>query len=368
MISIFPFVHANSQKAFFESSEHNKIKLYYNLTGDIVPQEYATNFRIAAVNPGSLYFEGEFTDFTISGEKVVTGNYKNSFLNGKASYYYPSGSLKETGNYLNGLRDSTWTFLYPNGQLEKTIIFTQGIPFVKNYFSKSGKLLLDNGTGTYKGEFYKNNGVDEKFTINGKFINGKFEGRWTVPGITTEFFKAGVFQEGVDVIRYTNHQQITLENLLGYYSSEHLMPVQCNFFCTKCVELLGGSQYFNVNGSLNSIIYESFINNLSKLLDSLHISNGGMMIQFDISEDGLVSNENIIALPRLMPREVLIKLLRKTNWQVLECDKKASGIQYMMLLISSGKIYSSESQVVTNNSVANLMLKQMKETNLLICH
>jgi hypothetical protein len=315
----------------------------------------------------SLLFHGEFSDYDIKGNRVFSGNFINGKLEGLSKYFYEDNKIKEVGNYKSGVRDSIWTFYYPNGKIEKIINFKNGLPYITNTFTRNGKQLIINGTGKYSGSFYKNNGKTEKYYIKGELINGKLNGKWIINGVTQEFFNNGEFIKGFDVLPYTSSQQISLENILGFYCQENLDLFQNRYFCNSCIENVSWALY-NVSASINNYPYETFLSNYSKILDSLNISSLTQIIEFHVNKNGTINNIKTNSTNNAFDKKILSNLLTSIQWIPLQCDSNSSGYIFMTAIRHDDKFYLPKPIVITNNLEANFMIKNMSANGLLICH
>ena len=256
-----------SQNHFFNFSDSNIIKVFYDYSGDITIEKYADFYRIATINKDGFFFDGEFSDFDKHGNKVFTSTYKDGKLNGQGKYFFQNGKIKEFGNFKEGIRDSIWNFYHDNGEIDRVINFKNGTLNILSQFSKKGVQVIKEGTGEYSGVFYKENGKHELYKISGDLKNGKFNGKWKIPGVTMEKFKDGNFIEGFDVIEYKSPQQIYLKNILGYYCQENIDLFQNNYFCMSCIK---DNSWHSIDVNFITT-YKNFLSKFSNFLDSLKI-------------------------------------------------------------------------------------------------
>ena len=367
MLLVLLYTDVKSQIAFFDLLGTNKIKVFYDYSGDVTIEQYADYNRIAYIDAEGLYFDGEFSDFDSRGRMILTGTFKGGKLDGLCKYFFPTGNIKETGIYNNGIRDSIWNFYYQNGQVEKTISFNKGTPYVLSLFNKKGQQIIINGNGMYLSEYYMiDNGKQKKHKICGELKNGKFDGKWSISDVTTENFKNGDFISGYDVILYTSPQQIQLTNLLGFNCQEKVDLFQNNFFCTSCINDVSWAAY-SVKGNINKDSYNILLSQFSKLLDSLNISNYVQILEFEVYTDGSIKNIKSLCTDNLLDQRTVKKMLNSVRWFPLECDAKSDGYIYMMMIKNDNKLYLPQPIVITNDKEANFMLKCMTQNNLLIC-
>jgi len=366
IIILIVSLNAKSQNNFFEYKSDDSIKIFYNSSADITIEKYADFYRVASIDPNTLLFYGGFTDYDIKGTKIFTGTFVNGKLSGNCTYFFSNSNIKEFGQYKNGIRDSIWTFYYPDKQIEKIINYKNGIPYIKTLFKSNGKQLIKDGTGKYSGKIYKNNGKTLKYKIVGDLVNGDLNGKWEIKGVTTETFENGKFIEGFDVLRYTEPRQIFLENILGYYCHEDLSLFQNNFLCKSCVDNVSWALY-DVSSTIDNEIYDSFLTEYSKTLDSLNINFISQVLEFKINKDGSISNLKTIQSNKIFDKDVVNELLTQFTWVPLQCEGGTDGLNYMMIVKQGGKVYLPQAIIITNNLEANFMIKQMNKNELFIC-
>lgn len=364
LLLLFSRLSLFSQNHFFNLSDSNTIKVFFDYSGDITIEKYADFYRISRIDKNGFFFDGEFTDYDISNKKVFTASFKDGKLNGNGQYFYKNGITKESGYFANGIRDSVWNFYYENGDLDRVIKFNKGNPNIISQFNNKGIQVIKDGTGEYKGEFYKANGKNELYKISGNLTNGKLDGKWKVHGITMEKFSNGKFIEGFDVIEYKNPQQIHIQNILGYYCHENIDLFQNNYFCNSCIKDESWALY-SVNGNINSTIYKNFLFKFSKILDSLNIPDYEEIIEFETSANGSISNVNSLGSTQIINNSIIENLLSQDLWIPINSKWKNKGYIYLMIVKSEGKIYAQQAKVITNDKEANFMLKQLDKNKLL---
>ena len=71
---------------------------------------------------------------------------------GISHFFYSNGQIESKGLYLNNKRAGKWTYYYPNGKIKQVLSYSttkewnfKGI----DYFDKTGRQLMKNGTGTW---------------------------------------------------------------------------------------------------------------------------------------------------------------------------------------------------------------------------
>lgn len=167
VIVLFLSVKANSQE---------KVVLYYNENWEITKKEKATYFREAEFDMEKFLINGQVSDFKISGDKVMTGNYTNGKRNGEFTFFYANGNIERKGCYLNNRRTGKWEYFYPNGNLKQLVIFYPKMIaddiVVVDFFDREGKQWIKNGTGKWVVDSIRS-GLFEN--INLKRLTGQFK-------------------------------------------------------------------------------------------------------------------------------------------------------------------------------------------------
>ncbi|HCT30835.1 MAG TPA: hypothetical protein DIW31_08890 [Bacteroidales bacterium] len=210
---------------FVGISNNDTLVVFYNCMGTIVNRKCAEFYRKGRIDSTRINFSGNITDYYLNNVVALKATIKDDYLNGKATYYHENGAVKSIGNYKQDIKIGTWKYFYKNGQTEKIIYFIDGKPYIFAYYDSSGKQLVANGNGEYKGEYYPAR-VCEPITVQGSVINGKMHGKWSSSyaafnqHIGDEFFENGVFIKGVSHnYTYTDKQRIFID---GYCSNENL--------------------------------------------------------------------------------------------------------------------------------------------------
>ncbi|NOX87236.1 MAG: hypothetical protein GXO86_14980 [Chlorobi bacterium] len=367
IVFVFITINIESQTNFFQRLDENTLKIFYNTSADIIIEQYADYYRIATIDPSNFLFQGRFSDYDIKGNKIFSGFFNKGQLDGFCTYFYENGNVKEHGKYKSGIRDSLWTFYYPNKQIEKIIRFENGIPNIMSFFRSNGKQLIKNGTGEYIDSIYKDNGKTIKYKIKGHLTDGKLNGKWRIFGVTAETFVDGKFIKGFDVLPYTSPQQISLENILGFYCQENLSLFQNKFFCQSCIDDISWALY-SIKANTNNIPYNTFLSKYARILDSLNITSLSQIIEFKVNKNGTIDNINSYQTNRYINKEIVATLLKSISWIPIQCNDPTEGFIYMMIVKNNGKMYLPQAVVITNNKEANFMVKQLINKKLLICH
>jgi antitoxin component YwqK of YwqJK toxin-antitoxin module len=323
---------------------NDSVKFYFNSQGHVVHKRCAEFYRVAKVDPIDCNVIGTLRDYYINGKLQFEGTMSNNALNGTGIYYYSEGGVKETGLYENDRRKGKWYYYYPSGQTEKILDFVDSNPLVINYASLDGKYIVDNGNGTYRGEFYTDLG-NSPFIISGHILNGKINGKWTLdipdslktireaireksgdPTISMykpigyETYKNGQFKYGISGnLSYKDNPKIRLqgfnsnENINIYFSSEGCLG-------DKNVKLVG----YNGQMSLLQSFYPDFLKELSKLNDTKVIDQW-ILIGLNINENDSLALLNVFSSRNdIKLEDQLFSLLTKkfTQWTSMRVNEQ----------------------------------------------
>lgn len=215
-----------------QSFTQTVVKLFYTDNWELTDSLHSAYYRIVGIDENNMNFVGEFKDYNKDKQLLTKGFYSNNKIHGDFESYYPNGQIKSKGQYSINNRNKQWKYYYDNGQLKYIVNFRAGDDLLDfNYhfsvseaYDKEGNKLIENGTGifnyqyTEKGQlpYYegdisnvKSKEVDDLVTIEGKFLNGKKDGTWSLRYDKRkyfnkdEYFEADVFKNGI--IRYKDY-------------------------------------------------------------------------------------------------------------------------------------------------------------------
>ena len=169
---------------------------------DGLMEEFYTNGQIKKlVNFSRGKLNGEFFEFSESGEVLLSGQYIDDFKEGDWNSYYHDGSKKSEYFYLKNLLQGTTKNYFPNGNLAETIPFEEGklqgtyqAFFPNGNLQKSVEFANDQENGAYE-RFYE----DGQPEIIGSFAKGELYGNWENYDNLGYLISQGEFQAGVRV-------------------------------------------------------------------------------------------------------------------------------------------------------------------------
>ena len=179
-------------------------KLYYTKYWELTTKDSSFYFRTCVLDTPTVQFVGEVKDFTSQGQLVMEGMYQFGKKNGIFTHYYASGQIESQGGFNDNRQVGIWKYFYENGDLQQEVDFRGGDFFINSFIDRSGKKLVENGTGDWKYAY------DEyragKITIEGHFEDGKKAGDWLCyfengDKIYEEKFKKGKLIRGVEYPR-----------------------------------------------------------------------------------------------------------------------------------------------------------------------
>ena len=79
--------------------------------------------------------------------------------------------------------------------LKQRVEFTDNDFYVWEYYDSLGNNQVDNGTGTWQNSYYEP-GNPGKITVEGKFVNGKKNGKWKCSNEYGRLYYVETFKEG----------------------------------------------------------------------------------------------------------------------------------------------------------------------------
>ena len=202
---------------YAEVLPNDSLKIYYGSSGTIFNKKCAEFYRIGKIDPDRIGFTGGVHDYNLAGKMLFKANIVSGELSGKAYYYYPDGKVKETGEYSDNIRIGIWKYYYDNGNAEKILNFDSANPDILQEYSRSGKILVSNGNGTYTGTF-------DSFFIRGRVTDGKMDGDWEFDRLSTEKFDRGKFINGISTERYGSQPynvNLSRIHISGFYPNEN---------------------------------------------------------------------------------------------------------------------------------------------------
>lgn len=176
---------ANSQsqdKSFpaecYQFITEDSIALFFNNRYHLIEKACVQNVRIVKLNKEGR-FHGYFEDLSLKDQLLGKGHYVNGEKEGYFEIYYPSGVLRLKGNYKMDKPSDQWEYFYENGLLERRLKFTTTDTLLMDYVDNTGKVLIKNGNGQFKGPVNALIGASEHYIIaEGLLVNGKPHGNW----------------------------------------------------------------------------------------------------------------------------------------------------------------------------------------------
>jgi hypothetical protein len=338
---------------YFETIDNNRIKIYYDYSGNICPKLNATFWREISLQKASPIFSGHFIDYNIKGDTILTGNYINGRLNGNANYY-SNNKIVEEGNYINNQRTGIWKYYFEDGQTKKIAEYKNDIPFFTEFYDKKGMALVANGTGKYEDYININNGKNLHYKIKGNLKNSNLDGTWALVGITKEKFENGIFISGYDVLQYKENPKIDLDRLRGFYCQESVNLYKNYFTCADCKNDISWALY-SIDNGIDTMCYNDFIDRVSNILVSKNINSGYFLIQFDITVDGIVNNLTLYTHYDNDIKNAIIHLINEKPWIPYKNLKNKSYRLYFPLIITDERIFIPNPDINTCNTESNYM-------------
>ncbi|TFF39581.1 energy transducer TonB [Mucilaginibacter psychrotolerans] len=169
---------AIAQKSKKDAVRHDSTAYYMRNQYDMALNQATAEFLrlIIKVDSGMYEIQDYYPDGTLrllaksySGER----NFEPG-ANGVYTEYYKSGRKKLVKQYIKGKQVGNDSAYYANGKLYRVISYDSGEAFLKTCLDSTGKLLADNGNGSW----VNMNPFDDLETFTGAVVNGKEDGIW----------------------------------------------------------------------------------------------------------------------------------------------------------------------------------------------
>ncbi len=204
----------------FNSYAQEKVTdtIYYNDLWKICEQPLAKYYRVGVLlnSDSGAFFSGKVKDYTMNDILLSEGEYSSTGLrNGNFIFYNDNGLVSCKGKYVNHKISGFWKWFYEDGKDRASIYFPgtneQDFQFV-SYTDQTGKLLMDNGVGSFE---WPSDAFDQSkntLTVNGSFDKGKRSGDWEFYGdvgskqvkLMKEKYANGVFKSGTSYYSFGN--------------------------------------------------------------------------------------------------------------------------------------------------------------------
>lgn len=172
-----------------------------NVPDGLMEEFYPTGAIKKLVNFSSGRLNGEFFEFSESGEVLLSGSYLDDLKEGDWNSYYRDGSKKSEYSYSKNLLQGTTKNYFPNGNLAEIIPFKAGklegtyhAFFPNGNLQKSIEFANDQENGDYE-RFYE----DGQQEIRGSFANGELNGIWENFDNLGTLISKGEYQAGIRV-------------------------------------------------------------------------------------------------------------------------------------------------------------------------
>ncbi|GAB2492758.1 toxin-antitoxin system YwqK family antitoxin [Algoriphagus taiwanensis] len=145
---------------------------------DGLMEEFYSNGQLKKlVNFSEGKLNGDFFEFSITGDVLLSGRYKDGLKVGEWNSYYRNGAKKSEYSYSNNLLYGTYKAFFPNGNLQKSVEYQN-----------------DQEHGPYM-RFHE----DGQPEIIAAFANGELNGGWENFDNLGDLISKGQFQEGIRV-------------------------------------------------------------------------------------------------------------------------------------------------------------------------
>jgi len=170
-----------------------------NLPDGLLEEFYPNGQIKKLVNFSKGRLNGEFFEFSETGEVLLSGQYIDDFKEGDWNSYYRDGSKKSEYFYTKNLLQGITKNYFPNGNLAETIPFEAGklqgtyqAFFPNGNLQKSVEFSDDQENGAYE-RFYE----DGQPEIIGAFVKGELYGNWENYDNLGTLISKGAYQAGI---------------------------------------------------------------------------------------------------------------------------------------------------------------------------
>ena len=212
-------------KNVVEIKNYPTFQEFYNGKWIKTTKDSASFYRIGKRDSLGNVF-GYVSDYYITGNLQMRGEYYNGFKNGTFFFYYENGNYSSYGGFKAEKYIGKWKHFYNNGKLKEILVYTDEFCYVQEYYDEDGKQLVKEGNGKVVLK-YNNNIVAEEKIYKSGIRNGKWSGNYEngkpkfVEYYNKDKFLSGVFwtQNGVEKKYYKvfeSARPIGIDTTIGY--------------------------------------------------------------------------------------------------------------------------------------------------------
>lgn len=292
LFSFISFSQSKTEQEFFRFN-NDTLTFFLDKYGDIITKRYSKYFRKASFTPYQLNYEGELSDFYVDNNQLsYQTTYRNGKSNGNVKSFNIDGNIQYLGNYNNSINEGVWKFYYSNGNIEKIIEFDNSSPYLREFRNQKGKILVEDGTGKFKGNVIIGYKSITSYPIKGKIRNGKMDGWWYGLG-GGELFENGVFKKGKTPALY--YYDDPALNLTGFNLHEEATIFKFIAIPKKESPSNQAHKYLRYKGSRNLDIkfQPEFIDYITRINSENNIKNYKCFVQFVIDQDKTPENISV---------------------------------------------------------------------------
>ncbi len=290
------------------------INLYYNKDWILTSKDSAVFVRKGMIDTeGWPCFDGKVEDFTKEGKLIMTGGYAEGKKNGPFAGYDTTGRKLWEGSYNDDKRVGEWNYYYADGSLKSSMRFVDSELEVITYLDSTGKVLVENGTGSWTAEYKEFQG--EHIVVRGKFKNYKHDDIWTWSLKNGKLWSKAKFREGrfVDAVIEVEGQLVKLANAISDFPEDPKHEATEGFYL-KDPQLLDNYYFVDkIKGRATSNFSVSEVNaspvggmmefyqEVSRLLNGRYPQNarrrgiqGNVFVEFVVGKDGTLTDFKVI--------------------------------------------------------------------------
>jgi hypothetical protein len=191
--------------------------IFFDANWRICEKPLSAYYRIGSIKIDSQWnYVGPFKDYSLNGIIQSEGYYsEDGYRDGRYNFYDVDGKLVATGNFKHGKLSGNWEWKYTDGSPRAVIDFPgdqNDFRFVF-YRNTSGKVLLENGTGTFTWTTSAFEDTYTNYTVYGSFVDGKRTGEWKYYNAPEQKNKYLICEE-----KYNDTGALKKSKKYGYYS------------------------------------------------------------------------------------------------------------------------------------------------------
>jgi uncharacterized protein (TIGR02145 family) len=221
------FVEGKKEGAHFEWYENGNLKSEIYYTEDNINGKVSLWYEDGQKQIDATYLNGMknglITEWYANGNKRNEMSYVADKKEGKESVWFENGVIQQEAEYQQGNKHGMFKEWYSNGSLKDSIYYSENIiaDGTYNFYTETGE--IEHEVTYNKGQLTKEKIIEERFYLNGDYIeniqeiylngekkvtgtlkNGQKDGLWTVTNNTGQIISEEIYNEGNRFIKDIN--------------------------------------------------------------------------------------------------------------------------------------------------------------------